>query len=250
MAKLHELIPVRDQLKMQAEKVRADLRGTFDKKAHHFTEKTVTYQSNDEGVAAVVESQLDLQTTVPAELKWISKFLTENIDVAYQVAEGNMVARADVIVNDAAVLSNIPATTLLELDKRMRELRDLVSAIPTLDPAKGFRPDADKGAGIFRARDDVRARTKKINKPLVLDKGNDKHAAQVQLVTEDVVVGSITTLEWSGLITTAAKGEMLERVEVLTAAIRQARARANEMEVNTAATTKIGAVIVNYVFSA
>jgi hypothetical protein len=248
MAKLHELLAVEGNLKGQAEKTRNDLIATFTNKGHHFSEKTISFKPNEEGAATITESQLDLQTTVPRELKWIAPFLIKSIDVSWQVAEANTVARADVILDDGrTLLKQIPATSLLELEKRCRELSDFVSKIPTLDPAKGFRHDASRGADVFRARDEVKSRTKKVNEPLVLAPATDKHAAQVQLVTRDVVTGDITTMEWSGLITVADKGNMLSRVEELSRAVKAARSRANDQEV-AKTDKKIGSDIVNYVF--
>ncbi len=248
MPKLHELLAVEGNLKAQADKTRAELMGTFEKKTHLFTEKIVSYKPFGENEQTVVEGQLDIQTTVPKELKWISEFLIKSLNVSYQVAEANTIARADVVMEDGTtLLSNLPATSLLELEKRAKELHDFVAAIPTLDPAKGFRLDADKGDGIFKAREDHKTRTKKVNKVLTLAPPTDKHPAQVQVVTEDTPVGEITTLEWSGLITTAAKGDMLGRVEMLTRAVKKARARANEAEISKN-DNKIGADIINYVF--
>ncbi len=249
MPKLHELLAVDGNLKAQADKTRTDLMGTFEKKTHLFTEKIVSYRPYDESAGpAVVESQLDIQTTVPRELKWISEFLIKSLDVSYQVAEANTIARSDVVLEDGSTfLSQIPASSLLELEKRCKELHDFVSAIPTLDPARGFRLDPEKGKDIFKARDNRNTRTKKVNKVLTLAPATEKHPAQVQVVVEDTPVGDITTLEWSGLITTAAKGEMLGRVETLTRAVKKARSRANETEISKT-DKKIGADIINYVF--
>jgi len=249
MSKLHELLAVDGNLKAQADKTRAELMGTFEKKQHHFSEKTVSYKPFEEGTPTTIEGQLDIQTTVPKELKWISDFLVKSLDVSYQVAEANTVARADVVLEDydGVFLSQLPATSLLELEKRSKELHDFVMAIPTLDPAKGFRADPDKGGDVFKAREEKKTRTKKVNKPLTLAPATDKHPAQVQLVTEDVPVGEITTLEWSGLITVAAKGDMLSRVEDFTRAVKKARSRANEQEINKI-DTKIGQKIISYIF--
>lgn len=248
MPKLHELLAVDGSLKAQADKTRSELMATFEKKTHLFTEKTVSYKPFGENEATVVEGQLDLQTTVPKELKWISEFLIKSLDVAYQVAEANTVARADIVLeNGVTLLSQIPATSILELEKRAKELHDFVVSIPTLDPAKGFRLDADKGSDVFKAREDKKTRTKKTNKVLTLAPPTDKHPAQVQVVVEDVPVGEITTLEWSGLITTATKGDMLSRVEMLTRALKKARSRANEVEISNS-DKKIGAEIVSFVF--
>lgn len=248
MPKVHELLAVEGALKAQAEKTRSDLTNTFRNKPHHFSEKLVSYKPFADGESTMVESQLDLQTTVPDELKWIAPFLTKALDVSFQVAEANTIARADVVIDDGTVLLvSVPATALLELEKRARELQQFVEAIPTLDPAKGFAPDHDRGANVFKAREDKKRRTKKVQEPLVLHPGTDKIAAQVQLITKDVEVGEITTLEWSGLITVASKGDMLARVEDFSRAVKKARSRANDTEIPKT-DVKLGSAIVDYVF--
>jgi hypothetical protein len=248
MPKLHELLAVEGNLKAQADKTRNELMGTFQKKSHHFTEKTVSYKPFDEKEQTVVESQLDLQSTIVKELRWISEFLTKALDVSYQVAEANTTARADVLLDDGTtLLANIPATALLELEKRAKELHDFITAIPTLDPAKGFKADPERGEDVYRARDDKRPRTKKSPRVITLAPPTQQHPAQVQLIQEDVPVGETTTIEWSGLITVAAKGDMLSRVERLARAVKQARSRANEVQV-AADKNRVGAAIISYVF--
>lgn len=250
MAKLHEVLAVDGNLKSQAAKTRSDLMNTFEKKQHHFSENKVTFTPNEEGGKLSVESQLDLQTTVKKELKWLSDFMVKSLDVSYQVAETNTKARADVVMADGSILiTSVPATSLLELEKRAKEMHDFVVSIPTLDPAKGFELDSSRSSDgdVYKARDVRKTRTKKISKPLVMAPATDKHAAQVQLVTEDVPVGEILTMEWSGLITTAEKGDMLARVEDFTRAVKAARSRANDTEVDKAP-QKIGQKIASFIF--
>ena len=214
--KLFELLVVEGQLKAQAQATRADLRNTFEKKRHLFEEKRKTFLASDEGAAPVVEEQSDIQSTVPSELKWIADIWTKAIDTSYQVAEGNTQARGDVVLDNGTVLlSAVPATALLELEKRAGEIQDLLMAVPTLDPAKGFKPDPDRGKNIFRARDVSKARTKKIEDFVVVVPATEQHPAQVAKVNKDITTGTIAEQEWSALITPARKGELIERVEQL-----------------------------------
>jgi hypothetical protein len=120
-----------------------------------------------------------------------------------------------------------------------------VSAIPTLDPAKGFTEDKDRGNGVYVAREVRKRRTQKEQIPLVLYPHSDKHPAQTQLITKDVEVGTIVEQEWSGLVTPAVKSRMLERVEELRRAVKQARARANDVQVEE---VNVGAAMLGYVF--
>lgn len=246
MAKLHELLAADSTAKAQSDKCRSDLLNTFEKKRHLFGEKNVTFQPSEEGALAVTEDQSDLQTTVRSELKWLAEIWARSLDVDYQIAESNMEARADVVMDDGStLLRDVPATALLELEKRAGEMHALVSAIPTLDPAKGFRLDADKGAGIYRSREVNKTRTKKMQKPLVLYPATPEHPAQTQLITEDVSIGTIREQEWSGLLTPADKADMLSRAEALRRALKQARSRANEAA---AVGDRVGDLLLAYVF--
>lgn len=247
MAKLHELLAVEGNLKGQADKTRGELAQTFEKKRHLFAEKRVTFQSNEEGKPPVTEEQLDLQSTIRKELAWLSGIWTKAIDAAFQVDEANTQARADITLdNGTVILRNVPATSLLQLEKRMNEAHELVSQIPTLDPAKGFKLDTDRGKDIYRARDDERVRTKKEVKVITGAAATKEHPAQVQYINVDVPAGMIQTQEWSGLITPSEKADMFERVETLRRAIKQARARANEQAVNVEAAA--GDTLLKFVF--
>lgn len=247
VTKLHELLAVEGGLKGQAEKVRGDLATTFEKKRHHFSEKTVTFQPSEETEKPVTEEQLDLQATVRKELAWIAGIWSEALDVSAAVAEANTRARADVVLaSGQVVFKDLPATALLELEKRLLEVHGLVLAIPTLDPARGFKPDAHKGEGIYKARDDEKTRTKKVQRAIVLYPATPEHPAQTQLISEDVPVGKILTQEWSGLITPSEKADMLERAEELRRAVKAARSRANEVEVNQ---QKVGGKLFEYIFN-
>lgn len=246
--KLNELLSVNENLKTQADKTRSELAATFTNKRHHFSESIQTFTPNTENAASTTEAQLDLQTTVKKELKWIAPFLAKALDSANKIAVANTQAKADVVLETGeTLLTGVPATSLLELGKRVNELLEFAKQIPTLDPAKGFQVDPQRGEDVFKARDVVKVRTAKQAKVLTLAPATDKHPAQAQLVSEDVPTGVITVREWSGLITTTEKGQILERIEVLARAVAKARARANDTEVPGAAEA-IGDTLIKYAF--
>jgi len=248
MPKLHELLAVSGNLEGQAQKCVTDLKDTFGKKHHLFVERTLTFTSNKEGAEAVTEEHLELQTTVPREFQWVSEMLTRLLDTDHAINEANTIARADLQLDDGVVLlKEMPATSLLELEKRLKWLHDLIATAPTLDPAKGFKPDPEKGDDVFRAREVVRTRTQKMTKPIVLYEATEKHPAQTQLINDDVPTGTIRGMEWSGMITPARKAELLDRCEQLTRAVKRARSRANDVAVPNA--NRIGSVLLGYVFN-
>lgn len=247
MSKLHELLAVETNLENQAAKCRSELSATFEKKRHLFEEKRVTFTPAGEGTVAVTETQSDIQTNVKKELSWIQPHIAKALDAAYQVAEANTAARADVVLEDDAatvLLTGIPATALLELEKRVAEIMALVVSIPTLDPAKGFSLDAARD--LYKAREVNKSRTKKSKKLYVKYEATKEHPAQTELLDEDVVIGSIQEQEWSGLITPADKAELINRVEIVARAVRRARSRANDHTVDSS--KKIGTKLLGYIF--
>src|SRR3990167_696326 len=229
--KLFEIIVTEGMHKAQAHATRTDLQNTFEKKRHLFEKKIVTFTPAEEGAATVVETQSDIQTNVASELRWIAGIWSKALDASYQVAEGNTAARADVVLDNGTVLlENMPATALLELDKRAGDIFDLLKTVPTLDPAKGFHPDPDQGQNIFVAREVRKTRTKKVQQPLVKYAATEQHPAQVDVISIDIPAGQVKEQEWSGMITPARKGELLERAEEVRRAIKAALHRANATE--------------------
>lgn len=208
----------------------------------------VTFNSLTPGVDPVREEQLDIQTTVPQELHWIRGIWGKAIDLGYQVDEGNTKARADIVLPDGtSFATGVPATALLQLEKRLGDIRTFLMTVPTLDPAKGFKPDLDRGVGYFKAREVRKPRTRKGTKVITKAPATDKFPAQVELVTVDEEVGHTIEQEWSGLITPAVKAGYIERVETLKQAVKAARSRANEAEVD-AKTVRIADEIFDFVF--
>ncbi len=253
MAKLHEMLAALGTVKGQAEKTRNELIATFTGKKDHFREKDVTFQSlkqNADGSTpeAVTKKELLIQTTVNEELAWITGHMSKFIDAAHGIAVANTIAKADVILDGQIILMDMPATSLLELEKRASEVFTLVSNIPTLDPAKGFEPDVTfRKSGVFKAREVTIENTTKLDIPLTLAEATKEHPAQVKLVTKDVVTGKTMTTEYSGLITPAQKADMLNRVEKLKVALKSARARANNTTIPVNR-TKIGEALLNFAF--
>jgi hypothetical protein len=248
LPKLHELLAVEGDARDQSAKTRAELTNTLDKKRHLFAEKVVTFFSNQPGVEPVLEEQSNINSTIADELRWIRGIWGKAIDLAFQVDAGNTEAHADIVLEDgSAFAENVPATALLQLEKRLGEVHSFIMAIPTLDPAKGFQKDADRGPGYFKAREVRKDRTKKVHKVITKAQATEHHPAQADLVMIDEVVGYTQEQEWSGLITPATKSEYLERVESLKRAVKAARSRANEVEVDTA-NVKIADKVFRHVF--
>ena len=101
--------------------------------------------------------------------------------------------------------------------------------------------------GAWRPAVENTSKTAKIMYPVELSPATDKHPAQVKEATRDEVVGIFTKTILSGAATTLQKSVLLERVEALIAAVKQARQRANSIE---AEKGTIGADIAKYLMGA
>lgn len=249
MSKLHELLAVENNLSAQAAKLTEELRTvTFEKKRHHFAEKRVTFQPLDENAKAVTESQSDIQTSVRQEISWLNETLEKALDVSHQIDIANTKAFADVVTEDGkTLLTAVPATSLLALEKQIERVRGLIAGIPTLDPAMGFRLDEDRPDGAYKAREVTKTRTRKTKEVVVLYQATDKHPAQTALVDTDAPTGTIIEQEWSTLITPVTKSDLLARADKLLRAIKRARSKANEVDLDVQQ-HRVGKALLNYVF--
>lgn len=99
-------------------------------------------------------------------------------------------------------------------------------------PSQSFAEDRDRGEGIYKAREVRKKRTTKKPQVIVKYDAAKEHPAQTELYNADVEVGTIEEQEWSGLLTPAEKAAILARIEELTRAVRSARSRANDEQVD------------------
>lgn len=248
MSKLHELLAVETDISGQTKACMSDLKTTFGSKGHHFTKRVVTRKFMDPALSDHTEINLALQTTVGRELVWIGEKMQSLLDIGHQVDIGNNQATADVVLDDGTVLlKNMPTTSLLRLAHRLVELQDLITAIPTLDPAKNFTRDPTEGSDIHRAVDVEKLHGDKVFDYVVMVGPTERFPAQVKELMRDKTTSTTLTQEWSGLITVAQKGDMLDRVEDVKRAVKKARARANEVAVDVKQHV-IGVSVLDHVF--
>ncbi len=248
MAKLHELLAASAPLAGQAQATRTELMGTFNNKRVLFQQKLITYTPLDGDGKVETREQSDIQSSIHDEIEWISGIMAKAIDAAHAIDVANTEAKGDIVLEDGTTLvAGVPASALLQLEKRLKETAELIKTIPTLDPAKAFKPDASMGTHVFVAREVVKDSTKKVEDYIVVVQPTKEHPAQTAKVTKDVKVGTIREQEWSSLITPATKAELLERCEGLYRAVTQARSRANDHTIE-AKDYKIGKLLLGYVF--
>lgn len=247
--KLHQLLAVEMDLRGIATKVLAETASLFGKSAA-FSGSVRTFKPfAEEDAHLATEERDEVTTTVPARLKYTLKKVVPFWDVMFRKDVANQEAKADIIIGDKTIAADVPATTLLGLEKRLTELREAIANIPTLDAKIAWTPAADVGEDIWKAvHPETQFRTTKTAKPVVMYDAVVKDGvgipAQVIRVDEDIRIGVTTTARFSGAVTSAEASKILERIDTLLVAVKDARQRANNVEIGD---VKIGQKLADFI---
>lgn len=247
MPKLHEVLAVESGLQTTAKKANEETVRTFGKKDEHFVETTreINHFAEEDAKLNTSETKA-MVTTVADKLLYTAGPNIRAFDAYLQKEATNQKAAADLVVGDQTIAEGVPATVLLGLETKLTELRAVYDAIPTLAPGPTWNADPSaRSTGVYKsAHPDVTFRTKKMIKPIVMAEATKEHPAQVQAIQEDVPIAKITTHHKSGMMTTADKSALLERVDRLLRAVKRARQRANNTEVEK---RQIGKALFDYI---
>ena len=85
-------------------------------------------------------------------------------------------------------------------------------------------------SGLHKSPPTREERTSKENVPVTLYPATPEHPAQTAMITEDVIAGHWSLVKQSGAMQKPEKDALLERIETLQRAIKQAREAANMTE--------------------
>jgi hypothetical protein len=218
--------------------------------AHHTLQKPAllagiarTYRPKDEEGEHFPPEATRVQVKAEDVIRKTSEVLTKLFDVVATKDWANCSAKADVTVDGTVLLSQVPATYLLFLEKQLVDLHIFIKKLPVLDASEiwTFDPSAD-----YWATEPMQTlKTRKIPRNHVKAEATEKHPAQVEVYYEDVVVGTWRTTKFSGALPANRVNELLSRIEKLQEAVKFAREEANNMEVTE---QKVGAKVFQYLF--
>ncbi|HTI21221.1 MAG TPA: hypothetical protein VL652_09525 [Kutzneria sp.] len=240
--KLNQIIAVEKGVKSGA------LRDLTD--AHHQLQKPAllagisrTYQPKDEDGEVLPPESTRVQVKTEDVLRQTATVLTRLFDVTATKDWANCVARADVVVDGRTLLSDVPVSYLLFLEKQLVDLHTFVKKLPLLDAAESW--SFEESADYWRTEQVRTIRTKKVPRNHVKAEATEKHPAQVEVYYEDVPVGYWTTVKFSGALPARRVNELVDRVEKLQQAVKFAREEANALEVTD---QRIGDAVFGYLF--
>lgn len=166
---------------------------------------------------------------------WLDACLTRD--------SGNMVAKADVVVDGTVIVRDAPVPFLLSLADQLGHVRKLIETAPVLSDSRNW--EFNPSSGFWESDEERRASFKPTKRPLVLHPPTDKHPAQTTVIDEDIFQGHKVTRYLSGALHGARKRELLQRVGRLQDAVKMAIQEANATEVEQ---RKVGGALFGWLF--
>jgi hypothetical protein len=219
--------------------------------AHHALQKPAllagisrTYRPKDEEGESLPPESTKVQIKAEEIIRDTVAVLTKLFDITATKDWANCKAKADVVVDGKTLLSGVPATYLLFLEKQLVDLHTFIKKLPILDASETwtFDPSAD----CWATEAVQTTKTKKVPRNHVKAEATEKHPAQVEVYYEDVTVGHWRTVKFSGTLPAQRVNELLARVEKLQEAVKFAREEANNLEVEE---QKVGEKVFEYLFA-
>lgn len=228
MPKLNQIIAIEGGIKTNSVKELSE--------AHHALLKPEllkgiarTYTPKDDDGDKLPSESTKVQVTAQQMLAQSAAILTRLYDITLTRDVFNCQAKADVKVDGVVLLKGAPVTFLLFLEKRLVDAETFMRKLPTLDPSEtwGFDP----AANCYATKPTETVKTKKIPRNHVKAEATDKHPAQVDVYTEDTLVGVWRTVKFSGALPASTASELLHNVIKLREAVKFAREEANGLDV-------------------
>jgi len=214
MAKLHELLAAEKTPMSAWNQLYEDTLKKFKNQTHFFEghSKSLSMIEDSPGnkaIEAQAREEKPVTTTVHDTLEYALNFFANAENFQFQKNKTNQYATGTIIFRGVTI-ENIPVDELLGLEARLTKLRLLFQEIPTLDATKHWEKDETVGKGIWTTKfAEETTKTEKTVLPVEMSPATDKHPAQIQAVTKDIVVGKFTTVRKSGSATALQKAELL-----------------------------------------
>jgi hypothetical protein len=225
MAKLTQILAIEKSTKNRCETEFTKI-GQALKKQENLTGFTKTYTPKDEDGERFPNESKKVIFKAQDEMKKVKATLAELYNVIATKDAANCNAKADVVVDGQVIAKDVPAVTLLAIEKKLTDVLTFAKSLPVLDHSENWRPD--QGRNIWVTDPVETLKTKKIVKHIVVAGTLTKeHPAIVKDDTEDVTVGSWSTIKFSGAMPPNDVAAFTEKVEKLAKAVKFAREEAN-----------------------
>lgn len=206
----------------------------LDQKPAKFNGMTRIYQKKREDGEDFPAESTKVEMNAESVLERVAQLMTELIDVTATKDLANCHAFGKLTIG--GIDFDVPVSQLLFLENKLIDVKDIIDKMPILDSAEDW--NLDPNAQLYKSLPTQTSKTKKVQKALVLLAPTDKHPGQAVQITEDEIVGNWTQVKMSGALPLPRRQLLLERVESMLTAVKQAREAANLID---AANVSIGA---------
>jgi hypothetical protein len=222
--KLNQLIAVLSSVKANATKAKTEVYHLIQKSTL-FQGQTRTFQPREENGYVYPAENQKLTLKAGDLLEQFEQACTEFYDLAATQDWANTQAKANVLVDGNILLSDVPVSYLLFLEKQLHDVKTFVQSLPVLPIDKDWRHDPGRGCYVTEPKETVK--TKKVTDFVVAYEATPEHPAQIKEVSKDIIEGVWSLVEFSGALPSDRVSELLKRVDKLSKAVVQAREEAN-----------------------
>lgn len=230
MAKMeqHRLIAKDPEIKARRNKINDETVKVF-KAGNLITGLKKTWHPVSESSPTFPGAETKVVTTVVKRLNYARGVNEEAINQEAAKNEGNMQARADLVVDGKVLRKDLPATTLLSLETQLRALRAIYDLSPTLDLSLSWEA---VGEAVFRNGPHNVDKHERLTLWEKVVEETEHHPAQVKEQKKDVKLGYMSTTHFSGAVHPGDKAAMLGQIDKLIVAAKDAREVANKVPVD------------------
>lgn len=236
MGKLHQTLAVEASKLTHCTSVQNEAINTFSKKDHLFNgvviKQTSKLDEKDELYPEYPNSTetVPVNETVIDKLHYVLDVTGEYYNLVAQKDEANTRAKADLVVGGITLLKDVPATTLLFLENKLKSVRNVIGAVKTLDQAKIWNKDPNQ-SHVYCTNPTSRTVKHNTNEWKAITEATEKHQAQLKEVLVTKINAVRETTELCGYITVQEKSDLLGRCDDLIEATKKARQTANDINV-------------------
>lgn len=239
--RLSQVIAVEKQVKSKVNSEGAELHKA-NQKPDLFNGLSRNYERKDEDGEELPPEQKLVQQRATENLDRWTDLWTELLDVVATKDWGNTITRTDLVVNGEVLVKDAPVTYLIWLEKQLDDFRTFVANLPTLEPGKAWKHD--ESSGLYITEPVRTARHKKVPRVLLKVEATEHHPAQAEVVHDDVLIGYWSNVSTSGALPDSRRRQLLDRVDLLKKAVKQAREEANSEKVEQ---REVGKVVAQWI---
>lgn len=241
MPKLHEILAVEPALSATNAKLQKETITTLGK-TELFSGHIRTHQrfADDEQDQVQAPEYKEVETTATDVLAYfLHNGFGPYVDAVLQKDATNQVAFADIVIDGVTIAEKIPGTTLLGLESKLSALFPVFDKIPTLASGASWTAATDKADGVFTnpVPTETFQQRKWVDMQVVVQ-ATEFHPAQTREIAKIDNVGKYIVTSYSGMVSSKQKAKLLLRLQKLTNAVKQARQRANHVDVVSASIGK------------